>query len=362
MCAKTRHFFADGNTAQGYIDYYRSNLQGLDRIYILKGGPGTGKSTLIKSVAEFCIDKGLNVDCIHNTLKKDELDGVIAPSLKLAVVDGTLPHVVEPRVPGAVEEYVNLGAAWDSGKLRSHKTEIEGIFKKISQLYEKAEKSFAEALTIHDEWEKYYIKNMDYSKANKLIEETVNLIVGDKRAEKAAVIKDRFFGASTPDGPFDYIGNITSGLSKRYFIKGRPGTGKSTLLKKLVSVSAERGFDVEIYHCAFDAKSLDMVLLPELDLCIFDSTAPHVYEPSKPTDEVIDMYEKCVKRGTDEKYVREIQGVNARYKLTVSRGTEALKEIVKQLDELKKYYVDAMDFDKVNKMRDKIIDEIKTML
>ena len=49
MAGKTKHYFAGGHTARGFYPLYESNLQGLDRIFILKGGPGTGKSTLIRT-------------------------------------------------------------------------------------------------------------------------------------------------------------------------------------------------------------------------------------------------------------------------------------------------------------------------
>lgn len=49
--------------------------------------------------------------------------------------------------------------------------------------------------------------------------------------------------------------------------------------------------------------SLDMVLLRELDIVIFDSTAPHEYFPDRDNDEVVDMYEITVTPGTDEKYL-----------------------------------------------------------
>ena len=76
----------------------------------------------------------------------------------------------------------------------------------------------------------------------------------------------------------DYVPNLTENIRKRYFLKGRPGR-KINSFEKLASVALNRGFDVEIYHCGFDPNSLDMVILRELDIAIFDSTAPHEYFP-----------------------------------------------------------------------------------
>lgn len=359
MFTKTRHYFVNGNTAQGFIDYFSSNLQGLEKVFILKGGPGTGKSTLIKFIATVCEKNGLDMEYIHCPFDPDSLDGVIVPDFKFAVVDGTAPHIIEPTAPGAIEEYVNLGAAWDSAKLKANKEEILRLSENMKESCRNTQKCFADGLAVHDEWEKIYINNMDFAKADKLIAETIALLLEDKRLDKTAVVKTRFFGGSTPFGSFDYIESLTSGIAKRYFLKGRPGTGKSTLLKKLASASAERGFDTEVYHCGFDANSLDMVMLPELDVCIFDSTAPHLYEPTRTTDEIIDLYARCVKAGTDEKYRRELQGISARYKMAVQRGTLYLADAKKLHDELKKYYIEAMDFAKVDALRDEIVKELQ---
>jgi hypothetical protein len=133
MFTKTRHYFVNGNTAQGFIDYFASNLQGLEKVFILKGGPGTGKSALIKSIAAVCEKNGADVEYIHCPFDPNSLDGVIVPDFKFAVVDGTAPHIVEPTAPGAIEEYVNLGAAWDSAKLKAHKEEILRLSENIKE-------------------------------------------------------------------------------------------------------------------------------------------------------------------------------------------------------------------------------------
>ncbi len=77
---------------------------------------------------------------------------------------------------------------------------------------------------------------------------------------------------------------------------------------------------------AFDSNSLDMIIWPELDECLFDSTAPHLYEPSRPEDDVIDMYAACVRPGTDEKHDRALLDIALRYKEAVGNGTKYLAE------------------------------------
>jgi hypothetical protein len=354
MPNRIKRYFACGNTAQGFIDYSASNLQGLDKIFILQGGPGTEKSYLIKSLCTVCDWENLDYECMHNPLEPELLDGIVIPQLKAAVVDGTAPHLFEPSAPGAVEEYISLGGAWNTLKLKTQRDTLAQTKGLVEQAYKNAGVCFAEAMRIHDEWEKIYIKNMDFSQADKLMQETIENVLGGSSASKAPIQKHRFFGASTFSGSFDHVSNLISGVGKRYYLKGRPGTGKSTLLKKLASVSAARGLDAELYHCGFDANSLDMVQLPELDVCIFDCTPPHLYAPDRFDDTVVDMYAGCVKPGTDERYEREIQGISARYQMAIRRGTGYLAEVKRLTDGLKEIYAEATDYAVIDALKNEI--------
>lgn len=340
----TKHFFVCGNTAKGFCNLFTTNIQQLDKIFILKGGPGTGKSTLMKRIGKELEGLKYDVEYIHCSSDPDSLDGVLIPKLGVGIVDGTAPHVIEPTAPGAIEEYVNLGIAWDTEKLATHTKEILEIQSNIKKCYEKAYEEFAKGLKVHDEWEKIYIENMNFPKANLLTEEVINRLLGATYLNKISCVKHRFFGGSTPYGPMDFVENITENIAKRYFIKGRPGSGKSTMLKKIQKSAESRGIDVEVYHCGFDSDSLDMLLFPELSLCIFDSTAPHEYFPSRDTDSVIDMYEELINPNTDEIYKKELEDIIARYKGYTKAGTEQLAKSKAYHDELEKFYIEATDF------------------
>src|SRR5699024_5926954 len=127
---------------------------------------------------------------------------------------------------------------------------------------------------------------------------------------------------------------LTEQVGKRYFIKGRAGTGKSHLMKQVLEECEAYGLDVEIYHCSFDPDSIDMLIIRELDCCLFDSTDPHALDPNRVDDEVIDMYEKTVKHGTDEKYETEIARITKQYKGEMKKGLHIISEI-KSIDKQK---------------------------
>mgnify|MGYP000044192760 CR=1 FL=1 len=358
MEASIKHYYAGGNTARGFVSLFESSLQGLDSIFILKGGPGSGKSTLIRSIGNSMAERGYEIWFIHCASDNASLDGVIIPQLQAGIVDGTAPHVLEPKLPGAVEQYVNLGEAWDGHSLSHQKGEIERLQAEIAAAYEQAYAHMEEALYIHDDWEAVYKARMNFASADQVTFELIARIFGDVRYTKQAIQRHRFLGAATPQGPVDFIPNLTQDVANRLFIKGRPGSGKSTMLKKIAAVAEQRGVDTEIYHCGFDPNSLDMVILRELGVAIFDSTAPHEHEPARENDEVIDMYARCMQPGTDEEYAEQLKLLHERYSGKMKEATAALARAKQWHDRLEHIYVSAMDFRIVNQIRDRIVERL----
>lgn len=345
-----RHYFVYGNTAQGFINKLPSNLQGVEKLFILRGRPGTGKACFMSPLAGKCKKAGLSAEYLHCPSAPETYDGIIVPDLKLAVIDGTDLHYTRLITSAPDARYIDTDAALDTGRLSGMEGPVSTIISKIGICHEEAFQCFQDTLRVHDEWERIYMENMDFQRADALASEILHLMLGDCRLVKAPVMKERFFGASTPAGAMDYIENLTEDIPKRYLLKGRPGTGKSTLLKKLAAASNARGLDTEIYSCAFDSNSLDMIIWPELGKCLFDSTAPHLYEPSRPDDEVIDMYAACVRPGTDEVYEKELADIAGRYKAAIQKGTKRLSEAKGYLDALVGIYSAASDSDHIHKL------------
>ncbi|WP_395940585.1 PRK06851 family protein [Bacillus sp. HMF5848] len=358
MTGTIRNYYASGNTARGSFSLFDSNLEDLDMIYILKGGPGTGKSSLMKTIGYKWLDLNYDIEFLHCSSDNNSVDGLIIPELKVGIVDGTAPHIIEPKFPGVIEQYINLGVAWNTQELKNNKDQIKQLTKSVNKAFSTAYTLFGEALIIHDEWEKIYIDNIDFNACNKLTEELIDTFF-KSTLTKTSKVRHRFLGAATPKGPVDFIEDLTVDVPQRYFIKGRPGSGKSTMLKKLVTQAQERGYDVEVYHCGFDPNSLDMVIMRELGIAIFDSTAPHEHFPSREGDSIIDMYEKTIKSDTDEKYADKITDVAKRYKEKMQEGTSYLAQAKQIHDKLESFYVQAMDYSVVDRIRKQIEIEIE---
>ena len=111
-------YFAASNSSRGFTNYFKEVFGRADMVYVVKGGPGTGKSSFMKRCSRSAEERGYQVENYCCSSDADSLDGVFVFDGKrsIGVLDGTAPHVWEPEFPGVCEQMVDLGQFW-SGKL-----------------------------------------------------------------------------------------------------------------------------------------------------------------------------------------------------------------------------------------------------
>ena len=93
-------YFLGGNTPTGFYSLYHqlSEPERLRALYIIKGGPGCGKSTLMRRVERHAQAAGLETQQVLCSGDPDSLDALILPQLGAALVDGAAPQGVVPEV------------------------------------------------------------------------------------------------------------------------------------------------------------------------------------------------------------------------------------------------------------------------
>lgn len=298
------HYFINTNSSKGFVSFFKSNFEPLERVIKLDNYPTAIVEELIGKASSIATEKGYQQEIIHSCID-NSIEGIILPQLKTGLLN--------------IPAYIDYG--YSVYKLMDNE-----IVQDMQEALTKSHEYFAKALKIHDDWEKIYITNMNFAKMNQLTSDTILKILGGHTQNKKGSSVNRLFGASTVHGPIDYIENITADIEKRYFIKGRPGTGKSTFLKKIAERAMINGYHVEIYHCAFDPNSLDLVVIRDLGICLFDSTSPHEYFPSRDSDEIIDIYQEAVKEHTDEEHKEQIAELQKQYKETVAQAIECINK------------------------------------
>lgn len=133
-------YFAASNSSEGFCSYYDEvfNPEKLYKIYVIKGGSGTGKAFFIKEIAKCAELNGFSVRYIYCSSDAESLDGIVINEQKIAVLDGTSPHVYEPKYIGAVESFVNLAEFLDERLLTSSRKLIENISKEKQKGFKRA--------------------------------------------------------------------------------------------------------------------------------------------------------------------------------------------------------------------------------
>lgn len=201
-----KYYFASANTCFGFKSYfnYIFNPELLKKIYILKGGSGTGKSYLMNEIAQKAIDKNLSVEYFLCSSDPESLDGIIINELGIAVLDGTAPHITDPKYPGVIENIINIGNFWDETKLDDNKEKIFELTNKKSIYFGNAYKYLKaanEILESVNELSKKYIK---YEKMEASIYRIINKHTKekDKTANSNTLNTDeyRFINAISSDG------------------------------------------------------------------------------------------------------------------------------------------------------------------
>lgn len=344
---KIINYIGSGNTARGFAPLYDSIFQDTKEAYVLKGGSNTYKTKVLEKLKKQYAAL-YDVEVIISSLDTDEIEAIKVPELDLAIFNGNLVHGGNIVISKAKNIEINLDGALDSDKIKANSKYIDDLKNAIYRNLNSSYKGYEKALKIHDVWEAIYINHMDFSKANNLAESLVNKLITSKKDSDGKTFH-RYLGGATPKGRVDFVPNLIDGL-KNYYIKGRAGTGKSTVLKKIAKKAEDNGFTVEVYHCGFDPSSLDMVIVRELGFAIFDSTAPHEYFPSLDTDEVVDFYKELFDEDVDSIYADEIEQVESEYIIAKKEASNYLKKAGENKDKLDSIYDEAFDEEKADKI------------
>jgi energy-coupling factor transporter ATP-binding protein EcfA2 len=95
--AAEKHYFASVVTAEGMINYLDEISTGCRKRYIFKGPTGSGKSTVIREVAERARQRGYLLEYYHCGIDVDNIVMVIVPNLQLALIDaGNIEIGIKP--------------------------------------------------------------------------------------------------------------------------------------------------------------------------------------------------------------------------------------------------------------------------
>lgn len=345
---KVRHMFPGGNTSKGFFSYYSYILgqEEAERIFVIKGGPGVGKSTFMKKIGQEMIERGYDAEFMHCSSDNNSLDGLVLPELKIAFVDGTAPHVVDPKNPGAVDEIIHLGDYWDEVGMRKNRNEILVINKEVGRLFARAYRYLKAAASIYEDIAVINSWALEEGKINKLeYELEQELFDRIELSEKQGKQRRLFASAITPDGLKNHLNSLLK--DKRvYVLEEVPGSLSDKILEGMKTAAVSRGYDVECYYCALLPEKLEHLVIPGLGIAFTTSNEYHHTEiPPYRTIDLINYLDK----NSLLKYQSEMNYNSLIINELLDKAIEIIAMAKELHDKMETYYIPNMDFEAVQR-------------
>ena len=273
--AKIRRIFPGSNTCQGLYSFH-DNIIGPNRnmLYILKGMPGGGKSSMMKEIGRRAYDKGYSVELHHCPSDPNSIDAVVIEELKIGIFDGTPPHSLDPTYPGISETIVDLTQFIDREKIKNSKEDIIRAKANNKKAYRGAFNYFKAADAIYQEIESKNKEFVDVKGINTLSKKILDEVFAmeAKEVKRDFKVRKLFSSAYTPNGYVDHSKTIFSDMDNKYYLRGEIGTGKSNLLSMLVDVCNLMDYHIEIYYNSLFPSKIESMLIFELNTLISSNT------------------------------------------------------------------------------------------
>ncbi len=127
-------YFLGGASPEGFVSDFLTE-QKSQYGYLLKGGPGTGKSTLLRTVAGAFADE--SVSLYHCASDPHSLDAVVLEDRGVYLADATAPHEMSVSLPFVNGELVDLGRALHPQQLMGDRDAIELLSLRNTALHDR---------------------------------------------------------------------------------------------------------------------------------------------------------------------------------------------------------------------------------
>ncbi len=257
--------FAGANTEVGYKGYLPDILASADRVFIIKGSPGSGKSTLMKRVAETAESEGHRVDRVFCSADPLSLDAVIVPGLSIAVADGTSPHTMDTPEVGIRDTLIDIGRYLDTGVLAARAAEVRGIVREKKLRYAEAYKFISAAVNASRAAADAVCRSLDREKLERYLD---RLYAGHIRSGRKGDVEYRPAAAFTGSGR--EVADAFPEAETVYEVTRGRGSGSAVLSGLLRRAEAE-GEETVVSPSETDSESLNAVYFPGRAVLVCDS-------------------------------------------------------------------------------------------
>ncbi|MEA5050293.1 MAG: hypothetical protein VB021_02330 [Oscillospiraceae bacterium] len=264
-------YFLGASSPTGFAGFFDSlcDPNAPLRTCIIKGGPGCGKSSLMKRVGERALAAGCDIERIHCSSDPDSLDGLLCPALGFALADGTAPHVLEPSIPAAKQEVLSVYDCIDADALTAELAPLRALFRANARCHERARRFIVAAGALLADTER---TASGFLRREKTLKYAKNLAARlfAPQAGRAGAESLRLLSAVTPQGVVDYGPGNLANCATRYVLRDRFGAAAHVILPVLRDAALAAGYDVVSCRdplAPYD--KLDALFVPALSLGVY---------------------------------------------------------------------------------------------
>jgi len=358
---KLTKLFPGGNTSIGFYSFYDHIIEkDATRVFILKGGPGVGKSTFMRKIGETMLEKGYDVEFHCCSSDNDSLDGIHIPAIRVAMIDGTAPHVVDPKNPGAVDEIIHLGDFWDEEKIQAVKQQVLQTNIRVGRLFKIAYHQLAEAKVIKDELDSYLEEAANRSRVHETAWKIIKSVTEDApvQYEREPKARHLFATAFTPGGQWHHLDTILQDIRKLYLVTGDATSLTSYVVGAVARAAHTRGLDTSVFHCPLAPDNIDLVLIPRQGCAVMkDIPGIEFKAQNVPAITKVKLYNlnQHLNESILAVYGSEIDSARKRLSAAINRAISYIAKAKEEHDHMETYYIPAMNFDAINAKREEIL-------
>ncbi|MDF2698831.1 MAG: ATPase [Haloplasmataceae bacterium] len=355
---KVKHVFPGGNSTLGFYSFFDNILgqEEANHIFCLKGGPGVGKSSFMKKIGKKMTDLDYDVEYHHCSSDPNSLDALVIPKLKIMFVDGTSPHIVDPKNPGAVDEIINLGQFWNESGIKENKEKIIKTNAENKRIFAKAYQYFKSSKEIYETLEISEKKALDSNEYNRITQQLVNELFSNLNDFNKLGKERHLFGyALTPIGIIEFRDTIICNYKNRISVKDTPGSSSEELMNQVVKEAVKRGLYVECYHSPIKVSKIEDILIPQLSISISVINNYHKgnFEYNKELD-LTNILNKDILNELNE----EINEDKEIFEMLLYKGMNYVNKAKSNHDILEQYYIPNMNFDAIENLINETIERI----
>ena len=344
-------YFLGSNTHKGFYGFYSTETAKIGQVYLIKGGAGTGKSSLMKKALKVGREMGYMCESWHCSGDPNSLDGVYIKDIDKCVIDATSPHAVEPKIPVAKDSIVNLLDYVDKGKIIKYKDSIAKLLVDKNESYTSGYEHLNIAYSHFLQSKRIVSRSMDKGKIKSLAKEFAIDVMGeircqghkyyaeiDHRRKGEESVENRFYRAITPDGIVVYDDHLKD--KEIWVVKGEDGSVDLFISSLLSDVAPTTVFYNPLSPDVIDGFVVgDIVVVKDIGVDLGGK-----------------VYNIGIFEGDYDKYA--VSRAKTKMKEEIDVATDYFAKARNVHLAIEKFYISAMDFDGVNELTCKVIEEI----